>query len=55
MAWERERERREKIYCNGFVHANLFSENWPLKRRPPAPRRLRRDRNGTNRKQSVHP
>ena len=29
---EREREREEKIYCDGFVHANLFSENWPLKR-----------------------
>ena len=28
----RERKREEKIYCNGFVHANLFSENWPLKR-----------------------
>ena len=28
----REREREEKIYCDGFVHANLFSENWPLKR-----------------------
>ena len=26
-----DRERGE-IYCDGFVHANLFSENWPLKR-----------------------
>ena len=31
-AGDREREREEKIYCDGFVHANLFSENWPLKR-----------------------